>query len=219
MKKKLIGIIVGAVVTATTVTAVAITTAPEAKAGGIAGGGCPDVAYFAIGGNGDPKSVKVPYVPAGYRVNIEYPADVLRGDESRRIAIEKLNYQARNFRTMCSDARIEVIGYSLGASAGSIAVDEWQLDPVMNKNVIATFYGNPRQPIGPGGWGGIETVGLPNIPFIYTWRGPTKTGPIVVNNICNEKRDFVCSTPAPIHKDLVGALGALQGYLTGDHLY
>lgn len=183
-------------------------------------GTCPPVAYFAIGGNGDPDSVNVPGIPAGaHRVNITYPANVFRGDYSRNVAIDKLDREARALRSRCPDTRIEVVGYSLGASAGSILVDRWQNDPVMNQNTAATFYGNPRQPIGPDGWGGIETVGLPHIRGVYTWHGAHQSGPIPVRDVCNPQRDIICSAPAPIHKDLRGAWDALQGYLTGDHLY
>lgn len=180
---------------------------------------CPQVTYFAIGGNGDPESVEVPGIPGdAHRVNITYPADVFRGDYSRQVAIDKLDREARALRANCPGTRIEVVGYSLGASAGSILVDRWQSDPAMSHNTAATFYGNPRQPV-VDGWGGIESLGLPNIPFVYTWHGPHKTGPIPVRNVCNPQRDIICSAPTPDRKDIRGALGSLQGYLTGDHLY
>ncbi|AWY03882.1 serine hydrolase [Gordonia phage Nedarya] len=187
---------------------------PEARAGG-----CPSFASFAIGGNGDPGSAHVPGVPAGWRMNITYPADVFQGDHSRKVAGDKLNAEARKLRAACPGTRIGVYGYSLGASAGSLVVDRWQRDPVMSRNTQAVFFGNPRQPIGPDGWGGIETVGLPHVPGIYTWYGPRLYGSIPVTDVCNARRDVICSSPAPLHRDLIGAFNALHGYLTGDHLY
>ncbi|AXQ65125.1 serine hydrolase [Gordonia phage Schmidt] len=182
-------------------------------------GGCPSVAYFAIGGNGDPKSVGVPHVPAGWRMNIEYPADVFQGDRSRQIAGDKLDAEAKKLRLACRDTRIGVYGYSLGASAGSIVVDRWQTDTLMNRDTFAVFYGNPRHPIGDDGWGGIEVAGLPHIPFIYRWHGARLSGPIPVEEHCNWRRDVICSAPLPLHSNLIGAWKALEGYLTGDHLY
>lgn len=216
MTKPIIKALVAGMASVGLLAAVSMANPPEARAGGVS---CPGVTYYALGGNGDPGSVNVPGVPLGHRVNIEYPANVLKGDESRQIAVDKLNEQARSYRMTCPEDRIEVIGYSLGASAGSLAVDEWQNDPVMNQNTAAKFYGNPRKPVNAEGWGGIETVGLPNLKGVYTWRGAREEGPIRVTEICNEERDITCSAPAPLHRNLIGAWGAFQGYLTGDHLY
>lgn len=209
---------IGALVAAL-VSMLAVFAAPTATATATADE-CPTVAYFAVGGTGDTGSRGVPHVPAGWRMNIEYPANVLKGDHSRNVAREKLNREARAMRATCPGTRIEVFGYSLGASAGSLVVDDWQADPVMNQNTAATFYGNPRHPVGPDGWGGIEAARLPNIPFgVYTWHGARRSGPIPVTDICNWREDFTCSSPTPLIRDLIGAWGALDGYLNGRHAY
>ncbi|QDH85044.1 serine hydrolase [Gordonia phage Dardanus] len=192
-------------------------TVPAAPA---SAGGCPSVAHFAVGGNGDPGSRFVPHVPAGWRLNITYPADVMRGDHSRAVAFGKLDREGRHMRAVCPGTRIGVYGYSLGASAASRVVDLWQHDGRMSRNTYAVFYGNPRHPVGRDGWGGIEAAGLPHVPFgVYAWWGARQFGPIPVTDVCNPRRDFVCSSPVPLHRDLAGAWNALDGYLTGDHLY
>ncbi|AXQ51841.1 lysin B [Gordonia phage Catfish] len=182
-------------------------------------GGCPAVANFAVGGNGDPGSVHVPRVPAGWRMNITYPADVMRGDHSRAVARDKLSREGRHMRAVCPRTHIRVVAYSLGASAASVVVDYWQADPRMNRNTSAIFVGNPRHPVGADGWGGVEAAALPNIPGVYQWHGARRYGPIPVSEVCNPRRDFVCSSPTPLYRDLIGAWNALYGYLTGDHLY
>ncbi|ANA85553.1 serine hydrolase [Gordonia phage Splinter] len=190
-----------------------------AAAGPAMAGGCPSFATFAVGGTGDPESTHTPRVPVGWRENIAYPADVFQGDKSRKIARDKLSRAARHMRAVCPATHIHVVGYSLGASAASVVVDHWQSDPVMSRRTSATFVGNPRRPIGPTGWGGIETAGLPHIPGVYTWSGARRGGPIPVVEVCNEGRDVICSVPVPMHRNLVGAWESLYGYLTGDHLY
>lgn len=182
-------------------------------------GGCPPVAYFAVGGNTDPGSRYVPHVPAGYRVNITYPADVMQGDRSRSVAFGKLDAEGRAMRAHCPGTRIGVYAYSLGASAASRVVDFWQTDGRMSPNTFAVFYGNPRHPVGRDGWGGVEAAGLPNIPGVYAWWGARRSGPIPVTDVCHPRQDFVCSTPSPIHRDLAGAWGSLQGYLGTGHQY
>lgn len=173
---------------------------------------------YAVGGYGDPQSIHVPHVPDPH-TNIHYPADVLQGDRSRQIADTQLDTLAHQLRTQCPATSIGVYGYSLGASAASLTVDRWQTDPTINHNTQATFYGNPRQPTGSDGWGGIETVGLPNIPGIYTWRGPHTTGPIPIDDVCHQRQDIICSAPTPLQRDPVGAIQAAIGYLTGGHNY
>ncbi|ANA86466.1 serine hydrolase [Gordonia phage OneUp] len=188
-----------------------------AQAGDSVAGGCPTVQRYAIGGTGDPTSSKFPNAPYP-RVNIAYPADVYRGDHSRQVAMYSLETEARIFRNHCPRTKIEVYGYSLGASAASLVIDRWQRDPVMSRNVRAYYYGNPRRRPA-GGYGGIETVGLPHVPNTYTWRGARHLGPIPTTDICRFGRDIICSSPIPIHRDLAHAWNALHGYLTGDHGY
>ncbi|QQM15097.1 serine hydrolase [Gordonia phage TinaLin] len=190
-----------------------------AASGPASAGGCPSFATFAVGGTGDPESTHVPRVPAGWRQNIAYPADVFAGDQSRAVARDRLSRAARGLRAACPATHIHVVGYSLGASAASVVVDYWQRDPVMSRQTSATFVGNPRRPIGPSGWGGIETVGLPHISGVYTWAGARHGGPIPIVEVCNPGEDIICSAPAPLHRDLAGAWGALYGYGTGRHLY
>ncbi|AKC03028.1 serine hydrolase [Gordonia phage Gsput1] len=187
--------------------------------GAASASGCPSIAYFAVGGNGDPGSRYVPHVPGGWRMNITYPADVSRGDVSRNEAVRKLDREGRAMRIACPATRIGVYAYSLGASAASRVVDYWQSNGAMSRNTFAVFYGNPRHPVGRDGWGGIEAVGLPSIPGVYSWWGARRGGPIPVTDVCNARRDFVCSSPAPLHRDLPGAWGALDGYLGTGHTY
>ncbi|QBP33341.1 serine hydrolase [Gordonia phage BrutonGaster] len=187
-----------------------------AQAGDSVAGGCPTVQRYAIGGTGDPTSTQF-HNPPYPRVNIQYPADVYRGDHSRRVAMYNLETEARIVRNHCPNTRIEVYGYSLGASAASLVIDRWQTDPVMNRNVRAYYYGNPRRPIDASGYGGIEAAGLPSIPGVYTWRGQRITGPIPVREFCG--MDIICSSSAPIHRDLVHSWRALIGYLTTEHRY
>lgn len=182
-------------------------------------GGCPTVANYAVGGNGDPTSTHVPRVPAGWRMNITYPADVFQGDYSRQVVRDKLTREARAMRASCPSTHIRVVAYSLGAAGASQAVDAWQTSAVLSSNTSAVFVGNPRHPRGADGWGGIELAGLPNIPGIYTWTGVRRGGPIPVTEICNARKDIICSSPLPLHRDLIGAWNALYGYATGDHLY
>lgn len=179
-------------------------------------GGCPGVAWYAIGGNGDPGSARVPGIPGGVWLSrIQYPADVFRGDWSRDIARDELNRQAHDMRRSCPSTRIEVRSYSLGASATSLATDWWVSDARMNYNIRAIFYGNPRKP--GGAVGGIETTGAPLLPG-YTPRGPQRLA-WWIENRCNEGRDIICSAPRPLHSNLGWAFGATQGYLGTGHWY
>lgn len=81
-----------------TVSLISFIPAPAAHAGG-----CPSVQRYTIGGTGDPGSRHVPHVPAGNRVYITYPADVMRGDYSRSVAQGKLDRAARSYRTLWPD--------------------------------------------------------------------------------------------------------------------
>ncbi|QLF84938.1 serine hydrolase [Gordonia phage Epsocamisio] len=210
--KRILGGIIASIIAASA--AATIGAAPAQS------GGCPAVAHYAIGGYQDTDSNNVPNVPAGWRMNIHYPADVLRADYSRKVAGDKLEKEARHMRATCPGTRIGIYGYSLGASAGSLVVDRWQTQPYMAQNTYAVFFGNPRHQVGPDGWGGIEAAGLPHLPGgVYTWYGPRKSGPIPVTDFCTPRRDFVCSSPVPLHKDLIGAFKSLEGYWTGGHAY
>lgn len=180
-------------------------------------GGCPPVQRYIVGGAGDPGSTGVPHVPAGYRVHITYPADVLRGDYSRSVASSKLDRTARAYRTFCPNGRIEVYGHSLGSSAASLTIDRWQTQPRMAHNTSAVLYGNPRTRVAHG-FGGIETVGLPHVPGVYTWRGQYRSGPIPIRNVCH-RNDLICHAPRPLHRDLAAAWTGLQGYLGTAHQY
>lgn len=201
-----VGILVGVCVTAI-------------GASGIAhAGGCPNVQRYAVGGNGDPQSRGVPHVPWPYNP-VAYSADVFHGDASRFQARDELNSMAHSVRAACPGTRIEVYGYSLGASAASLAVDWWQSDRRMNYNTIAVLYGDPRRPPA-NGFGGVETTGLPNIPFgTYTWFGGHRWGPIPVTDVCHLGHDIVCDAPVPIQSNLPEAWGALNGYLNNGHRY
>ncbi|ANA86645.1 serine hydrolase [Gordonia phage Lozinak] len=187
------------------------------QAGDSHAGGCPSVQRYAVGGNADPTSsrVRAPYP----RVNIAYPANVFAGDYSRDVAMAKLSDYARTTRALCPDTAIEVYGFSLGASVASAVVDHWQADPVMNRNTTAVYYGNPRRPVDYRGRGGIEAVGLPNIPGIYTFWGQRGTGPIPIVEVCNLAWDIICDAPVPLHRDLPASWQALWGYLTTGHRY
>lgn len=179
--------------------------------------GCPPVQRYTVGPNGDPGSTHVPHVPAGWRVPIPYPADVLVGDHSRAVAVARLDRAARDYRQRCG-GRIEVYAYSLGASAASLVVDRWQSDPRMSHDTAAYFWGNPRQRVS-GGYGGIETVGLPHIAGRYTWRGQYRLGPILVRSICNAG-DIICRAPRPLASNPAAAWSALVGYAVGGrHAY
>ncbi|AXN53593.1 lysin B [Gordonia phage Ronaldo] len=176
---------------------------------------CPVVQRYAVGGNGDSGSTGVPGNRAN-RMNITYPADVFQGDHSRIVARDKLNREGHAMRARCPGTRIEVYAISLGASAASTVLDWWQTDGRMNYNSAAWFYGNPRNP-GNAGFGGIETVGLPNLPF-YTFWGPHRWGRIPVNEVCH-RNDGVCWSPRPLHRDPGAAFNGLNGYLNGAHGY
>lgn len=179
-------------------------------------GGCPNVAWFAVGGNGDPGSARVPGVPGGVWLSrIQYPADVFRGDWSRDIARDSLNRQAHDLRAVCPGSRLEIRSYSLGASAASLATDWWITDGRMNYNINAVFYGNPRQP--GGAFGGIETTGAPLLPG-YTPRGPMRLA-WWTRNVCHPGQDIICSAPRPIHSNLGWAWTATLGYLGQGHWY
>lgn len=179
-------------------------------------GGCPAVGTFAVGGNGDPLSSHVPGVGGGWVHRVRYPADVWQGGRSRQVAMANLNQAARSFRHACPGSHISVVGYSLGASGASRAVDLWQGEPWMSSNTSAMFYGNPRRP--GGAYGGIETAGVPSIPN-YTMWGPHQWGPIPIREICNW-RDLICNTSRPWSADLTHNWDALLGYAVGtDHLY
>lgn len=187
-----------------------IITAPQAAASG-----CPSTATYVVGGYGDPHSVKVPGVGAGWVSRVHYPADVFQGDYSRQVVVDVLDRRARNMRDFCANTHIRVVAFSLGASAASLVTDRWVGTP-MGVNVSALFFGNPRKPAR-NGWGGIETVGLPHLGF-YHWRGPHREAPWI-RNVCNERRDLVCSAPRPLTSDPVGALKAFVGYASGGHQY
>ncbi|AMS02705.1 serine hydrolase [Gordonia phage Yvonnetastic] len=186
-------------------------TAGEARAA------CPGAAYFAVGGNGDNRSANVPGIPAGAWVHrVGYPADVLQGDNARRVAMSNLNRAARDLRRACPGARIKVRAYSLGASAASRAVDFWQTEPYMARNTDATYYGNPRRQ-NHRGYGGIE-LGLPNLGF-YTMWGARHNGPIPILDVCRLGQDAICDSSIPHLRDPGHALRAWQGYFGRGHWY
>lgn len=190
----------------------AVITAPPAHAGG-----CPNVARYTVGGNGDPGSTHVPRVPWPY-TPITYSANVFQGDGARIEARNKLDRVAHQMRAACPGTRIEVWAYSLGASAASATVDWWQTDRRMNHNTIAYFYGDPRRP-NHGGYGGIEASGIGNIPGVYTWWGPHRYGVIPVIDICHPT-DGVCNVSIPWNRNLNADWAGFWGYATGGaHLY
>lgn len=176
---------------------------------------CPGVAFFAIGGTGDPKSVRVPGV-YGWVHRVGYPAQVERGDYSREVARRNLDREARAMRARCPGTHISVRAVSLGASAASLATDRW-IGTYLANNTDAVFYGDPRAPR-VGRFSGIEAAGLPNIPGVYTFRGARRTA-WWISTVCHRGRDIICWAPRPIHSDLNAAYAGLQGYLGSGHWY
>lgn len=177
-------------------------------------GGCPKTTYISIGGTGDPGSVFTPGIPRGVnRINITYPADVWQGDYSRHVAATKLDRTARQLRASCPGMHLSIRAFSLGASAASLSTDGWIGTP-LSRNTDAVLYGNPRKP--GSAFGGIETVGLPNLPN-YTWRGPHRQA-WWIRNVCHGG-DGVCRSPRPLHANLGAAWNGLYGYATTAHRY
>lgn len=189
----------------------ALAFGPSARAAG-----CPGVAYFAVGGTGDPYSTHVPGIPRGAWVHrVGYPADVLQGDWSRHLAATRLDRAAWDMRHRCPGTHISVRAHSLGASAASLSTDGW-IGTALARNTDVRLYGDPRRP-GTRGEGGIETVGLPHLPG-YTMRGPHRWAPWIVD-VCHVGNDIICSSPRPFASNPMLAATGIGGYFGSGHTY
>lgn len=178
--------------------------------------GCPGTAWLAVGGTGDPGSTGVPGIPRGaWTIRIIYPADILRGDYSRHIAASKLDREAWAMRTRCPATHIAVRAHSLGASAASLSTDGW-IGTRLAYNTDAVLFGNPRRP-GTRHEGGLETVGLPNLPG-YRMRGAHRPA-WWITDICHVGNDIICSAPRPWTANPASAVGGIAGYLSTGHHY
>lgn len=171
-------------------------------------GGC--VQNIAVGGNTDTRSAFVPHAPRNsYRVH--YPADIWNAN-SRPNAERQIRSVAG--RAWARGCHVTLIGYSLGASAGSTVTDGW-IRHGAGGSWNAVFYGNPRMPRH-GALVGVEAAGLPYVGYAY--RGQALKSPRV-KNVC-KTRDAVCSTPGPWTRDVPRAWDHLLGYAFQDqHLY
>lgn len=181
---------------------------------------CPDQVTFAVGGTGDTHSQFVPGVPAGPRVNIEYPASIrpvgdMTGNDSIGVGADQLDAQARAYRVHCPETHINAQGYSLGAAVVSNVCDGWQGDAVMNSNTTCTTVGNPtrRQRDGTSGILGQIPAVVPGL----TPAAHSNAGPIPVTEVCNSN-DIICNAPNPVINPLEFANGVV-GYFSGDHGY
>lgn len=149
---------------------------------------CPATMNFSVGGVGDPASTNTPGVPAGPRTNVPWPATV--DDNAQRIGRDNLNAAARAFRAQCPNSKIAVWSYSGGAQIAGDVRDQWNNDPVMNRNVHFTLVSDPRAT------GGIASV-LPSIPFFWTNQGPRPASQIPTSNVCRND-DFICNMGNPL---------------------
>lgn len=175
---------------------------------------CPGTAFFAVGGTGDPNSVRVPGV-YGWVHRVGYPAQVERGDYSREVARKNLDRAARSLRARCPGTHISVRALSLGASAASLATDRW-IGTYLAVNTDAVFYGNPRRR--GGSEAGIEAAGLPNVPGAYTWRGMRRAA-WWQSDVCHRGRDIICSTTRPWNRNLNYNWAGIVGYFSNGHAY
>lgn len=184
------------------------------------GSACPDQVTFAVGGTGDTHSQFVPGVPAGPRVNIEYPASIRpvgdkTGNDSIVVGAHQLDAQARAYRVDCPETHINAQGYSLGAVVVSDVCDDWQSDAVMNSNTACTTVGNPTRPQRNGASGILSQI--PDVVPGLTPTAHVNAGPIPITEVCNSN-DIICNAPNPVVNPLEFANGVV-GYFAGDHGY